>query len=68
MLMNLDFMHNYLLDLNKYRYIFMIVLMGCVIQMAPWFLVIYAMCNHICLVMDAMFWLIISNKSKTLLS
>jgi hypothetical protein len=31
MLINLDFMHNYLLDLNKYQYIFMIVLMGCVI-------------------------------------
>ncbi len=48
MLMNLDFMHNYLLDLNKYHYIFMIVVMGCVIQMAPSFLVIYVMCNHIC--------------------
>jgi len=68
MLMNLVFMHNYLLDLNKYHYIFIIVLIGCGIQMAPSFLVIYAMCNHICLVMDAMFWHIISNKSKALLS
>jgi len=68
MLMNLVFMHNYFLDLNKYHYIFIIVLIGCGIQMAPSFLVIYAMCNHICLVMDVMFWHIISNKSKTLLS
>jgi hypothetical protein len=68
MSMNLDFMHNYLLDLNKYHHIFMIVLTKCVVQMAPSCLVIYVTCNHICLVMDAMFWHIISNKSKTLLS
>jgi len=38
---------------------FMIVFMNYVVQMAPSFmpfLVVYAMCSHICLVMDAMFW------------
>ncbi len=38
---------------------FMIVLMKYAVQMAPSFmpfLVAYAMCSHICLVMDAMFW------------
>jgi hypothetical protein len=39
--------------------IFMTVLMNYVVQMAPSFmsfLIVYAMCSHMYVVMDAMFW------------